>query len=600
MPRRLRPLNATLAVLLTACGGGGGGGGGGGDAPAAPPGNTSAPDSLATFFAPAPAPPANNAAFAQCPTAPAVGTGAAPAGATLSGRVSFARIPFFSGLGFGLEYQNPQTLPARGVVVEAVVSGGGACEGEVLATALTDGDGWYGLTLDANRTVCVRARAQLYRAGSPAWNLAVVDNTDGHKLYALADGQFATAAAMPRRDLHASTGWNGSFTGQRMAAPFAILDTACKGVNQVLSAQPDADFGAMTFRWSVRNTDDDNGTLEEGKIGGAFFSPSARAIYLRGDAAVNTDEYDEPVIAHEFGHFVTHQFARSDSPGGSHSLFENLDPALAFDEGWATAFGALALGSPLYRDSREVATPSSPQREFYFDIETGQQNWPQGWYSEASVQKLLYDLGDGPNDEGVELGFAGLWQVLRSAAYRQDESLATVFSFGRWAKEIFPAAAPGIAGVLDAERINGDIIDSFGQGETHGAPPVNPADPVIVLPIYSELQLNVPQQVCSRMDYGIPNKLANTRYLRFTAAQTRTYRVSVSPQDAQGAPGVEWRQSGELRQQGEAARGVSLRSQLGLTAGATYVLGVYQVGNVIEDGLEPAGNRCFTVGMEAL
>lgn len=595
MPYQLRVLTAALAALLTACGGGGGGGGGG-DAPP-PPSSTSAPDSLATFFAPAPALPANNAAFAQCPTAPAVGTGAAPAGATLSGRVSFARIPFFAGLGFGLEYQNPQTLPARGVVVEAVATGSGTCEGEVLATTLTDGDGWYGLMLDANRTVCVRARAQLYRAGSPAWNLAVVDNTDGHKLYALADGQFATAAAMPRRDLHASTGWSGSFTGQRMAAPFAILDTACKGVNQVLSAQADADFGAMTFRWSVRNTDDDNGTLEEGKIGGAFFSPSARAIYLRGDAAVNTDEYDEPVIAHEFGHFVTHQFARSDSPGGSHSLFEKLDPALAFDEGWATAFGALTLGTPVYRDSREVATPSSPQREFYFDIETGQQSWPQGWYSEASVQKLLYDLGDGANDDGVELGFAGLWQVLRSGAYRQDEALATVFSFGRWAKEIFPAAAPGIANVLNAENIDGMIINSFAQGETHAPDPANPGRD---LPVYSELQLNVPQQVCSSMVYGIPNKLSNTRYLRFTAAQTRTYRISVLPQDAQGTPGVEWRQSGQLRQQGEAARGVSLRSQLGLTAGATYVLGVYHVGNVIEDGLEPAGNRCFTVGMEAL
>src|SRR5690606_35354774 len=353
-----------------------------------------------------PATPANNSAFNQCPQTPAAGTGAPSVSAALVGRVTFDRIGFFAAppgpwqTGPGLDYANPEVPPARGVIVEAVAASAGSCTGNVLDTAVTDGDGWYALSVDPSRTVCVRARAQLYRvdAAGASWNVSVVVNTDSNSLYALSDSRFATASTERRRDLHAASGWSGGYTGARAAAPFAILDTACKAMNAVIGVQSGAQFGAMTFRWSTRNTETVSGNLALGEIGGAFYSPTDKAVYLRGDAVTNTDEFDEMVIAHEFGHFVTDRFARADSIGGDHSLLDKLDPRLAFDEGWATAFAGLVLNSPIYRDSDEVATTGSPAREYYFYLDSMYLLEPvKGWYNEASVHNLIYSFGEANN-----------------------------------------------------------------------------------------------------------------------------------------------------------------------------------------------------------
>src|SRR5262249_49206240 len=155
---------------------------------------------------------------------------------------------------------------------------------------------WYGLNVPLDQTVCVRARAQLYRgdANGPGWDLSVVDNTDSNRLYAMADSRLATARSLPRRDLHAASGSASRSPSPLVASPFAILDTACKAVDAILAVQSSAQFGAMTFRWSTRNTVSD-GALTDGKIGGAFFSTGANAVYLRGDVTTNTDEFDEMV-----------------------------------------------------------------------------------------------------------------------------------------------------------------------------------------------------------------------------------------------------------------------------------------------------------------
>jgi hypothetical protein len=291
-------------------------------------------------------------------------------------------------VGQGLDYANPNTLAARGVVVEALApSAAGPCSGAVLATTLSDGDGWYELSVDANTNACVRARAQLYRssdAGSASnWNFAVADNTDGNKLYAMTETSAATPAARARRDLNAASGWiNGDYNAPRAAAPFAVLDTLCKTLDAVLAAKGSAKFGQLVVFWSDKNTDDKNLSAAQGNIGGTHFDPNSLSIYLRGDADVNADEFDEMVVAHEFGHFITQLFSRSDSIGGRHYLTDKLDPRVAFDEGWATAFAGLVLGDSLYRDSL------SPGSDYHFDILAGNNSYPVGWYAEAIISAV--------------------------------------------------------------------------------------------------------------------------------------------------------------------------------------------------------------------
>ena len=78
-------------------------------------------------------------------------------------------------------------------------------------------------------------------------------------------------------------------------------------------------------------------------------------IYILGDfAAGDTDEFDQSVIAHEFGHYFEDRFGRSDSIGGDHGGSATLvDLRVAFGEGWGNAFSGMVLGDPIYRDSQQ-------------------------------------------------------------------------------------------------------------------------------------------------------------------------------------------------------------------------------------------------------
>jgi hypothetical protein len=410
---------------------------------------------------------------------------------------------------------------------------------------------------------------------------------------------FASAAAKPARDLHAASGWGGAgYIAPRAAAPFAVLDTVCTAMDAALAFRPDSAFGALTLFWSVKNTTE-NGDLTQGKIGGAFFSPSAPAIYLRGDAAVNTDEFDAMVIAHEFGHFVTHTLSRSDSIGGSHNLFDTLDPRLAFDEGWATAFAGLVLGTPVYRDSDEAMPLGAANREFFFNIQDHYppgSGFPEGWYAEASMQRALYNFAAAGG--GLGLGLDGLLQTFVN--YRATPALAAIFSFGSQLKIDHAANAGGIAAILDGESINGDDIEPFAGTETH-------APAAADLPVYR--LLNVPgeggaQTVCSSNTYGVPNKLSARRYIRFEPTATGRYRIAVQPVTAGAVAGLEVLDRGRYLGYQEATAAnpaINFTPAQDLNYGSVYVLGIFHVGNAVADTSVPAGgNQCFKVSVTGL
>ncbi|MFT3930844.1 MAG: hypothetical protein QM709_11180 [Spongiibacteraceae bacterium] len=553
----------------------------------------------------APAKPENNAQILRCPITSAFNVAAPPAQSSgqIVGRITYDRIPFKfpSGPtpgGPGLDYNNPQVLPVRGAVVEAIAAGANdQCDGAAVATALTDGDGWYRLA-SGNTKVCVRVRAQMYRAAdnssAASWNFAVADNTSANSLYGMIEASPATADAQPRRDLHAQSGWSGSsYNATREAAPFAILDTACQTMNAVLDYNGAQSFGSLTFMWSTKNTNDTSGTREQGKIGGAFFDANQRAIYLRGDAAVDTDEFDKMVIAHEFGHFAVHVLSRSDSIGGDHSLLDYLDPRLAFDEGWATAFAGLAMNDSIYRDSYEAVSLNSLPREYSFDIQAQYGNTPTGWYSEMSVQRALYKLGADISDGGVGMGLSSLLQTF-SGSYKQTQSLASIFSYGTFLKSEQASYAGDIADFLDDENIEGNSITEFADNETH-------AESNFDLPVYAVLDtLGSKQTVCSSDAYGTENTLSNRRYLRFTPPQSARFKFNVKPFGS-GVAGVEVIDRGSkiLYQQGSTAGATLVANSDTLQGGRSYVLSIFHIGNVIAGSNVGAADKCFQVWAQA-
>jgi len=94
---------------------------------------------------------------------------------------------------------------------------------------------------------------------------------------------------------------------------------------------PTIEFPALELRWSVENKTQ-LGNRALGQIGTSAYFPEedGGVIYLLGEEGRDTDEYDQHVILHEWGHYFEHQLSRSDSIGGLHSLNDRLDARVRY------------------------------------------------------------------------------------------------------------------------------------------------------------------------------------------------------------------------------------------------------------------------------
>jgi hypothetical protein len=527
--------------------------------------------------------------------------------AVVAGTVTFDLVPSVAGL--GLDYAATAPAPARGVTVEIVAGA------EVLATTTTDAAGAYSISVPRDRSAVVRVKAEMLSAAGPSWDFRVVDNTNGEALYVLEGDTFNTGSARSTQNLHAASGWSGSaYSDARSAAPFAILDVVYDAAQFVLAVEPELAFPPLVLHWSPDNVPSLDGDgrrdLASGEISTSFFAP-ALGIYLLGAENSDSDEYDRHVIAHEWGHYFEHSFSRSDSIGGPHSLYDQLDLRVAFGEGWGNAFSAMVTGQSVYRDA------SGPQQSkgASFDIEGASflsgPNPNPGWYSEWSVHELIFDLYDGDQDtlqDGLELGFAPIYSVL-TGRQRSAAPLTSIFTFIAALKEEQVADAPVIDSLVEAQQIAA-VADGYGSGETNAGRP----DSDDVLPIYADLVINGgPVVVCSTDEFtsditGSINKLGSRAYLRFSAvaaAATITVTATVVPPGEAGDPDFVLHQRGSIAVSEEppgdsctATTPLQCSETLTLMlAGGDHVLEVYEWTNTepADSDTPPIGRTCFDV-----
>ena len=70
----------------------------------------------------------------------------------------------------------------------------------------------------------------------------------------------------------------------------------------------------------------------------AVYCPNGDGTYILGgdgSGGGDTDEYDDDVLLHEYGHYAASLYSRDDSQGGSHWITDNdLDMRLSWSEGW--------------------------------------------------------------------------------------------------------------------------------------------------------------------------------------------------------------------------------------------------------------------------
>lgn len=477
-PERLCLLAAGL-FLLAACGGGGGG--------------SSAPT-------PTPPPPP--------PTPPPGGM------VVVSGKLTFDSVPHNTSTS-GLNYNAITQKPIRGATVQAVNPGTGA----TLAATTSDALGQYSLTVTANTTMSLRVLAEMKKAdAAPTWDFQVVDNTSNKALYSLSGSTFDSGSANQTRDLNATSGWGGtSYTGTRAAGPFAILDAAYQAYTKVLSADASASFPALKLNWSVNNVPTD-GNPDQGQIGTSHYT--SNQIFILGAANNDTDEYDDHVVIHEWGHYFEDNFSRSDSIGGSHGGSDKLDMRVAFGEGWGNAWSGMATDDPFYRDSAGNAQGQG----FAINVDNSNPG-TKGWYSESSVQAILYDLYDGgvEANDPVNLGFGPIYAIM-TGAQKSTAALTSIFSFVTPLRAANPVQSAGIDLLLSGQNIVAAGMDIFGSTETDDG-----GITTDVLPVYADYTtLGVNQPFCVNDTAGEYNKLGNVRYVRLTIPSAGTYRVTLN------------------------------------------------------------------------
>lgn len=502
---------------------------------------------------------------------------------TISGRVTFDKVPFGAGSDMGLDFARAAPAPVRGATVEILAGSGGT----VLATGVTDAAGNYSLSVPPNTDVFVRVRAEMLRTGTPAWNFTVRDNTSFDSLYALDGSVFNTGSSAVTRNLHAASGWGGSsYTAARSAAPFSVLDAVYQALQLVLGASPGQVFPELRMMWSPNNrpvtpTGNVAAQRASGNIGTTFYDAGTPArIYVLGDAGTDTDEFDQHVVAHEWGHYYQHQFSRDDSIGGSHDVNQRLDYRVAFSEAWGNAFSGLAKGDPLYRDS---FTMSGALRGFSINVDNNTSLIP-GAFNEGAVQSVLYDLVDSANDgaDTVSLGFSPIHAVM-TTRMRTTNSLTTIYPFLSALRAGNPAQASAID-ALAADQQLSSVTDDFGANE------FNSGGDARNLPVFRSVSSGEIVPVCSVAANGAYNRLGNRKFLRFDLAAPGTITVRATSGPAGSDPDLALYSAGQQRglAEGTAASAETLTVS-GLGAG-TYVIEVYEYSNL---GSAPRGDTCF-------
>ena len=368
----------------------------------------------------------------------------------------------------GLQLDRPVMVPIRNALVEVVDS----VSGEVLSASQTDRLGWFRAVVPDNRTVRVRISSRLRD-----FPMEVLDNQNQNAPYTIESsldpdslGRVLTLVAVDEN---------------RVSGAFNILEVLQRANDLIRYADPALLPARLSVFWSPENTPGDE-TFGSRGVQSSFFDPGRNAAYLVGDRSVDSDEFDDSVILHEYAHFLAERFSRDDSGGGPHFPGDMLDPRVAWSEGWANFFAGLVQGHPDYRDSSGLAGAGG----IGFDLEANSADLSRpGYWDEFSVHSLLWDLVDIRDDPGDQVSwpYSLVWKAFTdlreetfvylpvfldrilermpdSAVPLQDLTMARNILFRPF---MIPSLADPVPKPLEIGAVRVGELDSFSSGRTN-------------------------------------------------------------------------------------------------------------------------------------
>ncbi|HEU4459465.1 MAG TPA: hypothetical protein VFR90_10115 [Methylibium sp.] len=497
-----------------------------------------------------------------------------PGGFTISGRATYDFVPARAN-GIGLDYAATVARPIRGATVWLVDA-----DDLFIAEATTDADGNYQLTTTTARPMFVRVYAEIFRSdGAPGGgrNITVRDNTAFDALYQLQGAVFTPAAAATTQNLHAASGWGGSsYTGPRVAAPFAVLDVAYAAQAKVASVST-VDLPTLFIAWSPSNRAID-GDVTAGEIGASRYENPV-SIYLLGAADADTDEYDRHVVARELGSWLQTALSRDVVLEGTHGSADRLDMVDAFSHGWATAWAAMLLDDPVFTNASGAGQAGGSAVNLGTAPAAN-----RGWYAEASVAHLLWAA-----HQTSGIGYAPIHQAF--VALAQAPTFPSIYSFTAALKARAPAAAATIDGLWAGQNVVAQ--DAYGAGESNnGGSAAN-------LPVYKThvAALGATQNYCVNGSNGTPNKLGNRVYIRFGFSGTRTITATRISSTGNALTDPDFRLITAAGEQDFALSGdpdEEVLPDVALPAG-THVMALYDY-NMLDSG--SSGTSCFDVRVD--
>lgn len=492
---------------------------------------------------------------------------------SVSGKMTFDLVPLNTATN-GLNYDAISQANAPGITMQAV-----GANGAVIATTVTDDVGDYSFSFAPNTNVQIRARAEMIQTTGAQWNVQVVDNTSSDALYTVSGSLTEIGTLDQTRNLNAGSGWGGSsYTGTRAAAPFAMLSPIFQSMQRVAAVDPDVIFPPVDFNWSVNNRAA-NGDRANGEIGTSSYIGNGE-IFILGDDDSDTDEYDLHVVIHEWGHYFEDLLSRSDSVGGPHGPADRLDMRVAMGEGFGNALSGMMTDDPFYRDSNGAQQANG----FAINVET---NDPAGWFSEGTVQSVLYDIFDTDSDgnDTLSLGLGPIYEVLTAPSYRNQSTFTSIFAFLAELRAQQTASAAAIDSFADSRGINSTAAN--GAGET------NNGSIATSLPVYNAVRVNGPAvEICSVNDAGEFNKLGNRTYVSFIATSAaHTLRMVRSSGTTSRDPDFIIFRNGNVVARAESGPSESENLTVNLSAGE-HVVDAYDFFN-LGQGSGSTGDSCY-------
>lgn len=251
------------------------------------------------------------------------------------GRAVYADLPP-STSGFG-SARNRAIRFARIEIVEA------SDATNVLATGTTDAAGNFDVSFDNHENTDWRVRVLAQQSDSNGRQKVV---NVSNQIYSQQTEPFSGQSEREVLEIMLEAPENEA------GPAFNILDVGTSGFALSKRYYNSIPSSELTWQWPPSGRES----------GGSFYRPSQNLIGV-ADNSDDQDQYDDTNLLHEFGHYFLNELSDNDSPGGAHRITDRLQPAFAFNEGFATVIGNAAINSPVYIDVK-------PSGTFSYSIET--------------------------------------------------------------------------------------------------------------------------------------------------------------------------------------------------------------------------------------